>query len=116
MVPEETRTPVRPPAIRRSTGGTAPATPLPRAWTTRLMVAGALLEEVRDDLGMSGGAAGLLTSVPPLCFAVFGVTAPRLARRFGPAAVVCAGMAAIAAGLAIRPFTGNAAGFLAASA
>jgi CP family cyanate transporter-like MFS transporter len=77
---------------------------------------GALLEEVRDDLGMSGGAAGLLTSVPPLCFAVFGVTAPRLARRFGPAAVVCAGMVAITTGLAVRPYIGGTAGFLAMSA
>ncbi|MEV5318981.1 MFS transporter [Streptomyces sp. NPDC052687] len=103
-----------------------------RAWTTRLVVLGimlsalnlrpaitslgALLEEVRDGLGMSGSVAGLLTSVPPLCFAVFGVMAPRLARRFGPAAVVCAGTAAIAAGLAIRPYTGGTPGFLAASA
>ncbi|KMS73860.1 transporter [Streptomyces leeuwenhoekii] len=102
------------------------------AWTTRLLVLGivlaalnlrpaitslgALLEEVRDGLGMSGSVAGLLTSVPPLCFAVFGVTAPRLARRFGPGAVVCAGMAAIAAGLLIRPYAGSTPGFLAASA
>ncbi|MER6259573.1 MFS transporter [Streptomyces sp900105245] len=103
-----------------------------RAWATRLVVAGillsalnlrpaitslgALLEEVRDDLGMSGSVAGLLTSVPPLCFAVFGVTAPRLARRFGPATVICAGMAAIATGLLIRPYAGGTPGFLAASA
>ncbi|MFS8204604.1 CynX/NimT family MFS transporter [Streptomyces sp. CWNU-52B] len=106
--------------------------PVTRAWLTRLVIAGivlaalnlrpaitslgALLEEVRDGLGMSGSVAGLLTSVPPLCFAVFGVMAPRLARRFGPAAVVCAGMVAIGAGLAIRPFTGNTVGFLVASA
>ncbi|MEV6579288.1 MFS transporter [Streptomyces sp. NPDC051582] len=77
---------------------------------------GALFEEVRTGLGMSGTVAGLITSVPALCFAVFGVTAPRLSRRFGPAAVVCAGMAAVAAGLLIRPFAGGAAGFLAASA
>ncbi|MEU6578625.1 CynX/NimT family MFS transporter [Streptomyces sp. NPDC046805] len=103
-----------------------------RTWATRLVVVGivlsalnlrpaitslgALLEEVRDGLGMSGGVAGVLTSVPSLCFAVFGVTAPRLARRFGPAAVVCAGMVAIAAGLLIRPYAGSTAGFLAASA
>lgn len=108
-------------------GGTAP-----RAWTIRLLVVGivlaalnlrpaitslgALLEEVRTGLAMSGSVAGLLTSVPPLCFAVFGVTAPRLARRFGAGAVVCAGMVAIGAGLLIRPFTGGTAGFLAASA
>lgn len=77
---------------------------------------GALLEEVRDGLGMSGSVAGLLTSVPPLCFALFGVMAPRLARRFGPGAVVCAGMAAITAGLLLRPYVGSTAGFLAASA
>ena len=112
--------------------GHAARPPARSAWTPRLVVAalvlaalnlrpaitslGALLEEVRDGLGMSGSVAGLLTSVPPLCFAVFGVTAPRLARRFGPAAVVCAGMAAITAGLALRPFAGGTAGFLAASA
>ncbi|MCL6286279.1 MFS transporter [Streptomyces sp. 43Y-GA-1] len=77
---------------------------------------GALLEEVREGLHMSGSVAGVLTSVPPLCFAVFGVMAPRLARRFGAGAVVCAGMAAIAAGLIIRPYIGSTAGFLAASA
>ncbi|KUO22630.1 CynX/NimT family MFS transporter [Streptomyces dysideae] len=103
-----------------------------RAWTARLVVAGivlsalnlrpaitslgALLEEVRDGLGMSGSVAGLLTSVPPLCFALFGVMAPRLARRFGAGAVVCAGMTAITAGLLIRPYAGGTAGFLAASA
>ncbi|WP_282796315.1 MFS transporter [Streptomyces sp. CC224B] len=110
-----------------------PGRPAPtRAWVTRLVVVGivlaalnlrpaitslgALLEEVRDGLGMSGTLAGLLTSVPPLCFALFGSQAPRLARRFGAGAVVCAGMAAIATGLLIRPFVGGTAGFLAATA
>lgn len=77
---------------------------------------GALLEEVRDGLGMSGTVAGLLTSVPALCFAVFGVAAPRLARRRGPGAVVCAGLAAITLGVLLRPFTGGTVLFLAASA
>jgi CP family cyanate transporter-like MFS transporter len=77
---------------------------------------GALLEEVRNGLGMNGTVAGLLTSVPSLCFAAFGVAAPRLARRWGLGAVVCAGMGAITAGLLIRPFAGDTAGFLAASA
>ncbi|GAA4798245.1 CynX/NimT family MFS transporter [Streptomyces ziwulingensis] len=114
---------------------TAPGAAATRAWTTwttRLLVLGivlaalnlrpaitslgALLEEVRDGLGMSGSVAGLLTSVPPLCFAVFGFTAPRLARRFGPGAVVCVGMAALTAGLLLRPYAGGTAGFLAATA
>ncbi|MFD7108195.1 CynX/NimT family MFS transporter [Streptomyces celluloflavus] len=76
---------------------------------------GPLMKEVREGLGMSATAAGLLTSVPALCFAAFGIAAPRLARRWGPGAIVCAGMAAIAVGVAVRPFTGGTAGFLAAS-
>ncbi|MFF9526852.1 CynX/NimT family MFS transporter [Streptomyces achromogenes] len=142
MASEEIRTVETRTAMSPTERGAAAAAPNPpettpgagrtRAWATRLVVVGimlsalnlrpaitslgALLEEVRDGLGMSGSVAGLLTSVPPLCFAVFGVMAPRLARRFGPAAVVCAGMAAIATGLVIRPYVGNTAGFLAASA
>ncbi|MFE7763436.1 CynX/NimT family MFS transporter [Streptomyces sp. NPDC057438] len=122
------------PAHPAPDGGPAPEGPArgTRAWAPRLVVVGivltalnlrpaitslgALLEEVRAGLGMSAGVAGLLTSVPPLCFAVFGVMAPRLARRFGPAAVVSAGMAAIAGGLLLRPFAGGTAGFVAASA
>ncbi|MFE7523361.1 CynX/NimT family MFS transporter [Streptomyces halstedii] len=112
------------------TGGTA--APGPSPWVLRLVALGLvlaalnlrpaitslgpLMKEVRDGLHMSGSVAGLLTSVPPLCFALFGFMAPRLARRFGPGAVVCTGMAAIAAGLLLRPFVGGTAGFLAASA
>lgn len=77
---------------------------------------GPLLKEVRADLGMSGAVAGLLTSVPALCFAVFGSLAPRLARRRGPAPVVFAGMVAITVGLALRPLAGGTAAFVAASA
>ncbi|MGW7495250.1 CynX/NimT family MFS transporter [Streptomyces luteogriseus] len=133
MPSEETRT-TTPPTVRSSAAHDAgkPGGASARAWTMRLLVLGivlsalnlrpaitslgALLEEVRDGLGMSGSVAGLLTSVPPLCFAVFGVMAPRLARRFGAGAVVCAGMAAIATGLLIRPYAGGTAGFLAGSA
>ncbi|MFE9016497.1 CynX/NimT family MFS transporter [Streptomyces cyaneofuscatus] len=120
-------TPAGPQAQRLPGSAEAPAPWLLRLIAVGLVLAalnlrpaitslGALLEEVRDGLHMSGSVAGVLTSVPPLCFAVFGVMAPRLARRFGAGAVVCAGMAAIAAGLVIRPYIGSTAGFLAASA
>ncbi|MFJ8754637.1 CynX/NimT family MFS transporter [Streptomyces sp. NPDC102441] len=113
-------------------GPTVPGSPGPSPWMLRIVTVGLvlaalnlrpaitslgpLLEEVRDSLHMSGSVAGVLTSVPPLCFALFGFMAPRLARRFGTGAVVCAGMAAITAGLLLRPFVGGTAGFLAASA
>ncbi|GAA3369689.1 CynX/NimT family MFS transporter [Streptomyces sannanensis] len=134
-MPDETPTPTQTlsPASTSSSALDQRAVPERPAsvWLTRLVVValvlaavnlrpaitslGALFEEVRDGLGMSGSVAGVLTSVPPLCFAVFGVAAPRLARRFGLAAVVCAGMVAITAGLVIRPFAGGTVGFLAAS-
>lgn len=77
---------------------------------------GPVLAEVRRGLGMSGTAAGLLTSVPMLCFAVFGITAPRLERRWGPGAVVFAGMCALTAGLLLRPLAGSTPVFFVASA
>jgi CP family cyanate transporter-like MFS transporter len=138
---EATENPARRPSIPRGDlgrgeagrSGAAPgSTVAPPAWRTQLLMVavvlaalnlrpavtslGALLEEVREGFGMSGAVAGLLTSVPSLCFAVFGVAAPRLARRFGAAAVVCAGMAAIAVGLLVRPWTGSTAGLLGATA
>lgn len=137
MPDDETRT-LSPATPRSAPTPSAPASrtavpgPGPAPWLLRLVVVGLvlaalnlrpaitslgpLLEEVRDGLHMSGSVAGVLTSVPPLCFALFGFMAPRLARRFGPGAVVCAGMVAITAGLLIRPFVGSTAGFLAASA
>ncbi|MFB7175115.1 CynX/NimT family MFS transporter [Streptomyces sp. NPDC056254] len=130
MSDEETTTLARP-AADRATVATPHTTAQP-TWLGPILIVGivlaalnlrpaitslgALFEETRTGLGMSGTVAGLITSVPALCFAVFGVTAPRLSRRFGPVAVVCAGMAAVAAGLLIRPFADGAAGFLAASA
>ncbi|MFI5952440.1 CynX/NimT family MFS transporter [Cryptosporangium sp. NPDC051539] len=77
---------------------------------------GPVLEEMRAGLGMSATVAGLLTSVPAFCFALVGVTAPRLARRFGVNAVILAGIAALTAGLALRPLVGGPAPFVALTA
>jgi CP family cyanate transporter-like MFS transporter len=77
---------------------------------------GPVLEEARAGLGMSGAVAGLLTSVPALCFALVGSAAPRLARRYGPSGVVAAGTAVVAVGLALRPLAGGTGVFLALSA
>lgn len=77
---------------------------------------GPVLEETRASLGMSATVAGLLTSVPAVCFALVGLTAPRLARRFGTDGVIAAGTAAIAVGLALRPLTASTALFVVLSA
>ena len=65
---------------------------------------GPVLAEIRTGLGMSGAVAGLLTSLPVVCFASVGFAAPRLARRFGTDPVVTAGLGTLALGLAIRPY------------
>ncbi|MEW2222767.1 MFS transporter [Streptomyces sp. NPDC006990] len=107
-----------PPAVSRRLLGLVVAGLVVAALNLRPAISGLgpLLEEVRRGLHMNGTVAGLLTSVPPLCFAVFGSLAPRLARRRGPAPVVLAGMAAIALGLALRPLAGGTGTFLAATA
>ncbi|GAA2491783.1 CynX/NimT family MFS transporter [Winogradskya humida] len=77
---------------------------------------GPVLEEVRLSLGMSAALAGLLTSVPALCFALIGSSAPLLARRWGTGGAIALGASALTLGLAVRPFTGGAPLFLAFTA
>ena len=77
---------------------------------------GPMLDQVRSTLGMSAAVAGILTALPSLCFALFGLLAPTLARRIGPAATVCAGMGAVTLGLAARSIAPNSALFLLLSA
>ena len=40
-----------------------------------------LIADVRADLGLSGAAAGVLTTLPVLCMGAFAPVAPRLAAR-----------------------------------
>ncbi|MCO6009785.1 MFS transporter [Actinoallomurus purpureus] len=77
---------------------------------------GPVLEEVRGALGMSATVAGLLTSLPALCFALVGFAAPRFARRHGAGGVIAIGTVVMAAGLAVRPFAPDALVFVALSA
>ncbi|MEU8240394.1 MFS transporter [Actinoplanes missouriensis] len=77
---------------------------------------GPVLTELRVGLGMSTTVAGLLTSVPVVCFAAIGLAAPRLARRFGAARVIFGGLVLLTLGLAVRPYAGGSAVFLLLSA
>ncbi|MCO5997230.1 CynX/NimT family MFS transporter [Actinoallomurus rhizosphaericola] len=77
---------------------------------------GPVLEEVRSALGMSGTVAGLLTSLPEVCFALVGFAAPRLARRYGADGVIGLGAVALTLGLLARPFSSGTVVFIALSA
>jgi CP family cyanate transporter-like MFS transporter len=42
-----------------------------------------VLESIRQDLGLSRAAAGLLTTIPTLCMGVFAFAAARVSERIG---------------------------------
>lgn len=66
---------------------------------------GPVLDELRDGLAMSPAAAGLLTSLPVLAFAVFGALAPGAARRFGLHRTTLVAVLALVVGLGARSAT-----------
>lgn len=67
----------------------------------------AILEAIRATTGMSSAQAGVLTTLPVLCFGVFAPLAPRLARRFVPEQLVLYGLLMLACGIGIRIFFGT---------
>jgi MFS transporter, CP family, cyanate transporter len=70
---------------------------------TAVTSVGAVLEELQDDLHLSGGMAGLITTLPVICFAGLGALTPRLARLLGGHRLLVVTLVATAAGTALRP-------------
>ena len=67
-----------------------------------LVSIGPVLAELSAELGMSPIAAGLLTTLPALAFATFGVLAPGLSARVGVHRVTLLSLLAMVTGLALR--------------
>ncbi|TVT33583.1 MFS transporter [Amycolatopsis rhizosphaerae] len=67
---------------------------------------GSVLDEMRETLGASSTWAGALTTVPGLCFAAAGSTAPWVARRIGLGGAVATALALLTAGLVLRVLDG----------
>jgi CP family cyanate transporter-like MFS transporter len=61
----------------------------------QLLAIGPLLPEMRVDLGMSHGVAGLLGTIPVLCMGLFAPIGPRLVARIGVRAALTACLTAI---------------------
>jgi CP family cyanate transporter-like MFS transporter len=61
-----------------------------------------ILRDLRADTGLSAALAGLLTTVPVLCFGAFAAFAPRLARRIGLETAVALSLLLLAGGIALR--------------
>lgn len=67
---------------------------------------GPLLGDMRTSLGASSTWAGILTTLPGLCFAAAGMAAPLLARRFGLGMSIAGALAVLTAGLVLRVLDG----------
>jgi CP family cyanate transporter-like MFS transporter len=68
---------------------------------------GPVLEELERGLGLSSGLAGLVTSLPVLCFAALGFAGPPLSARFRDAHVLAGALLAMTAGLVLRAVAGS---------
>ncbi|MFG1718326.1 MFS transporter [Micromonospora chalcea] len=77
---------------------------------------GALLDEVRVGLGLSGAMAGLVTTLPTIAFAGLGALTPWLVRRWAAPRVLVLAMLALTVGQVLRALTDSAAVFVLTSA
>ena len=73
---------------------------------------GPVLEEIEHGLGVSSGLAGLITSMPLICFALIGFAGPPLAARFRDGHVLASALLVMTAGLLVRVATDSVALFL----
>lgn len=63
---------------------------------------GAVLRDIQAGTGMSGAMAGVLTTVPVVCFGLVGLLAARVRRRLGIERSLIVGLSLLAAGLLLR--------------
>ncbi|MET9295687.1 MFS transporter [Streptomyces sp. NPDC003077] len=61
-----------------------------------------LLDDIRHATGMSNTAAGVLSTLPLICFGIFAPLAPRLARRLGMERTLFAVLLVLLGGVAVR--------------
>ncbi|MCC2592592.1 MFS transporter [Tessaracoccus sp. OS52] len=73
---------------------------------------GPVLTDISADLGLTGTTAGLLTSLPSVCFAVFGALTPEISRRLGMHYTVGLALAALIAGQLARAWVTSGWAFL----
>lgn len=77
---------------------------------------GPVLAEISADLGLTPGWSGFLTSLPTLCFAVFGAVAPWIGKQLGPHVAIGVAFVALVGGQWARAFVENPVAFFLLSA
>lgn len=76
---------------------------------------GPVLQDIRTGLGLGPITAGVLTTLPVLCFAVFGALAPAAARTIGVHRLMLTSLGLLTVGLGVRAVASGEAVFFAAS-
>lgn len=73
---------------------------------TSIASVGPLIPFIREDLGLSNGLAGFLTTLPLLTFATFSLIAPSIGKRMGHGRAIFLGMIILAIGVVTRVLGG----------
>jgi len=73
---------------------------------TSIASVGPLLPFIREDLGLSNGLAGFLTTLPLLTFATFSLFAPSIGKRMGMGRAVFLGLVILTLGVFLRVLGG----------
>ncbi len=73
---------------------------------TSIAAVGPLIPFIREDLGLSNGLAGFLTTLPLLTFATFSLLAPSFGKRMGHGRAIFMGMIILAIGVVTRVLGG----------
>ncbi|MDT0274675.1 CynX/NimT family MFS transporter [Blastococcus goldschmidtiae] len=74
---------------------------------TAVTSVGPVLEEIQRGLGISSSLAGVITTMPVLCFALIGFAGPALSARYRDSHVLAGALVAMAAGLVLRSLAGG---------
>jgi CP family cyanate transporter-like MFS transporter len=83
---------------------------------TAVTSVGPVLGDLEAGLGVGSGAAGLITTLPVICFAAIGTAAPRLSHRFGEHLLLVAAMSVMTVGVLARAFADSVTVFVVFSA
>ncbi|MFC3879011.1 CynX/NimT family MFS transporter [Algoriphagus namhaensis] len=73
---------------------------------TSISSVGPLVPFIREDLGLSNGLAGFLTTLPLLTFATFSLFAPAIGKKLGIGRAIFLGMILLAVGVILRVLGG----------
>jgi CP family cyanate transporter-like MFS transporter len=79
---------------------------------TAVTSVGAALDDLQHGLHASGTVAGLITTLPVICFAGLGGLTPRLSRRIGSHRLLVASLVVSTVGTAVRPIGSSAVWFV----